>query len=147
MVDRNFTHIALTKVVMREVAAGTTSTTSSSVDMLGYGAARFIALFGTLTASHVTNIKLQGSSDNTNFADLTGSATTSLADADSGKILIIDIFKPVQRYLRVSVQRGTANAVINGVLAEQLRASFGAIAADTNVGSQKVLNAPAAGTA
>src|SRR5262245_48603995 len=103
--EHNLTHQVLTSVIMREVAAGSTSTTSSGVDTLGYAGVRFVALFGALTASQVTNIKGQHSDDNVTYVDVANTASSNLADADSGKMLILDIFKPQRRYVRLSVQR------------------------------------------
>jgi hypothetical protein len=143
----NLTHNVVTSVVLREVAAGTTSTASSAVDTLGYAGVRFVAGFGTLTASQVTNLKAQHSDDNSTWADIAGTATANLADADGGKLLIVDVFKPTKRYVRASVQRGTANAVINGVIAERYRAAFGGTTADSSVSAQEVHNSPASGTA
>jgi hypothetical protein len=51
MEPHNLTHSVQTQVVMREVAAGSTSTTSTAVDTLGFAAVRFLAAFGALTAS------------------------------------------------------------------------------------------------
>jgi hypothetical protein len=147
MQGHNLTNEVLTIVAMREVAAGTTSTTSSSVDMLGYAGVRFIAAFGALTNSQVTNLKAQQSSDNANFFDIAGSATANMADADSGKLLIVDVFKPLLRYVRASVQRGTANTVIDVVLAERYRPSLEAVTQDSTVSAQKILSQPATGTA
>lgn len=147
MQPHNLTYGVVTDRVMAGVTAGTTSTTSASVDMLGFAAVRFVALFGALTASQVTNIKAQGSSDNSSFSDLTGTATSNMADTDSNKLLILDIFKPQHRYVRVSVQRGTANAVIDGVIAEQYRPGFEAVTANADVAYQEIHTSPAAGTA
>lgn len=143
----NLTHNVVTSVVMREVAAGSTSTTSSGVDTLGYAGVRFVAGFGTLTASQVTNLKAQHSDDNVTYVDVAGTATANMADADSGKLLILDVYKPQKRYVRASVQRGTANAVINNVVAELYRPAFGGTTAASSVSAQEVHNSPATGTA
>jgi hypothetical protein len=141
----------LTSVVMREVAAGTTSTTSTAVDMLGYAGVRFIAAFGALTASHVTSVHAQHSDDNSTFEDVAGSSTGALEASPgttaSGKLAILDIFKPTKRYVRVSVNRATANAVINGVIAERFRPAWSAVTADTTVAQSVTLANPATGTA
>jgi len=112
--------------VMNAVAAGTTDQNSSWVDMKNAESVRFIALFGTLTASQVTTVKLQGAttSNQSDAADLLDSdsgtviTTTALADGDSNKIAVIQVFKPKTRYVRCVIDRGTANAVIDGAIAE-----------------------------
>jgi hypothetical protein len=51
------------------------------------------------------------------MADLAGSLHTALADTDGNKCLVTDVFRPQKRYVRAVVTRGTANAVIDGVIA------------------------------
>lgn len=145
--EHGLTQLVSTQRVMNGVTAGTTSTTSTAVDTLGYAAVRFLALFGTLTASQVTNIKVQHSDDNSTFADVSTSASSNMADADSNKALIVELFKPQKRYVRLSVQRGTANAVIDGVVAELYRPSFGAVTAHSTISSQEIINSAGSGTA
>lgn len=110
--------------VMNAVAAGTTSQTSSVIDMQGFDGCRFTALFGALTATQVTSLKVQQSdnSDGSSAEDLTGASTAALADGDGNKCLIVDVLRPTKRYLKAVVVRGTANAVIDGVIAEQYTA-------------------------
>ena len=88
--------------VMNAVAAGTTDQTSSAVDMAlegGWESCEFVALFGTLTATQVTTIKAQQSSDDAAtdaYSDLAGSATAALADGDSNKIARLQIVRPLK---------------------------------------------------
>lgn len=105
--------------VMNAVAAGTSDQNSSVIDMVGYQEVTFVALFGTLTATQVTQIKVQ-QGDQANLsdaADLLGTNVGPLADGDSNKMLAVGVYRPTKRYVRCVVDRGTANAVIDGVLA------------------------------
>jgi hypothetical protein len=80
----------------------------------------FVALLGTLTASQVTQMKAQQSSDDGSsdaFADLTGTQTTAMDDADDNKMIVLDVYRPRERYVRCVLERGTANAVIDGIVA------------------------------
>lgn len=137
--------------VINATAAGTTDITSSAVDMGadgGYDGVLFIALFGTLTATQVTKLKAQQSSDDAAadaYADLEGSSTGPLADADSNKMLALDV-KPTERYVKCVVDRGNANAVIDGVIAIQYRGN-GPTSHDAALIAIKRLNQPAEGTA
>lgn len=114
--------------VMNAVAAGTSDQSSDWVDCQNCSGVRFIALFGTLTASQVTSMKLQGAnasnkSDATDLLDSdTGTVvtTTALADTDSNKMLVAEVHRLKCRYVRVVIDRGTANAVIDGVIAEKI---------------------------
>lgn len=103
--------------VLNAVAAGTTDQTSSSVDMQDHEGVMFVAAFGALTATQVTQIKGQQSDDDSTFEDITGSLVGPLADGDGNKLLVLDISKPRKRFVRLVVDRGTANAVIDGVTA------------------------------
>lgn len=111
--------------VSNAVAAGTSSVNCTSVDMAtapGFDTVTFIAFLGTLTATQVTSLKLQHSDDNSTFTDVTSGGTSAMADGDSNKMLIATYKKPSKRYVRVVVVRGTANAVIDAVVALQYNA-------------------------
>ena len=56
------------------------------------------------------------SSNLSDGADLAGSAV-SIADSDDNKLLVLDIHRPAERYVRAVVTRGTADATIDGVIA------------------------------
>ena len=100
-------------------AAGTTAINGNSYDMQDFEGIVFVCSMGTLTATQVTSLKAQGSSDNSTWADIAGAVTANAADADSNKLLVLDVYRPQQRYVRCVVNRGTANAVIDSVIALQ----------------------------
>jgi hypothetical protein len=132
--------------VMNPVVAGTTDQNSSSIDMIRGETVTFIAKFGTLTASAVTGIKAQGSTDDTNWVDLAGTALP-IAVADTGKALALEINKPpAHRYVRAVVTRGTANAVIDGVVAIVTHARVGAVTQGSTMAGVKTVAGPVAGT-
>jgi hypothetical protein len=110
---------------------------------------QFVALFGALTATQVTNLKVQQGSlaDGSDMADLAGSLHTALADTDGNKCLVTDVFRPQKRYVRCVVKRGTANAVIDGVLALLYSPRVEPVATDSTVKSTKLLVSPDEGTA
>jgi hypothetical protein len=112
--------------VLNAVAAGTTNQNTSSVDMTGWDSVEFVAHLGALTATQVTKLKAQSSSDDAvadAYADVSGAATAAAADADSGKLLRCEVMASGgrERYMRAVVVRGTENAVINSVIAIQRR--------------------------
>lgn len=135
--------------VMNAVAAGTTDQESSIIDMAGYDGVLFVASFGTLTASQVTSVKVQQNSANSTsgMADLAGTSTGPLADADSNKVLMVDVFQPEEQYLRLVVDRGTANAVIDGVVAIQYKARALPVTQSSTVSASEQHVRPAEGTA
>lgn len=111
-----------TTLVKTAVAAGTTDIETDSVDMSGFDSVLFIAVFGTLTATQVTSMHAEQSADDSTFNDLEDSGSAALADDDDDKIIQLDIHKPGDRYVRAVIDRGTANAVLNAVVAIQYNA-------------------------
>ncbi len=108
--------------VVDAVVAGTSDQNGTSIDMQGSGyqfeSVCFYVGFGVITGSAVTSVKAQTSSDNSNWNDILGSDIT-VADSDDTSIVVLDIVKPLERYIRCVVLRGTQNAVIDFGLALQ----------------------------
>lgn len=148
LASHNFAKGFEVRRAINAVAAGTTAQNGNAIDMQGFRGCAFVVSFGALTATQVTSIKVQQSdASGSGFEDLADSQTAALADADGNKELLVEVYEPKKRYLRVVVNRGTANAVINGGLAiltrgETLPPALGSLAS-----AAVVLNAPAEGTA
>lgn len=135
--------------VMNAVAADTSDQNSSIVDMQGYEGVLFVASFGTLTATQVTSLKAQQDTDSAGgtMADLTGTSVGPLADGDSNKVLVLDVYRPLERYVRCVVDRGTANAVIDSVIAIQYGARKAPVTQGSTVSASELHASPAEGTA
>jgi len=136
--------------VLNGVAAGTSVQAGSAVDMQGYDGVMFIALLGALTATQVTSMEAHQSSDNAAadaFTALLASKVGPLADGDSNKCLVLDVWRPQERYVKPVINRATANAVIDGVIAIQYKARSLPTAHATSVAFAEKHNAPAEGTA
>lgn len=117
----HLSHQIKTVRVQNAVAAGTTDQQSSGVDTTGADGVRFVVGFGTLTAGQVTSAKLQCSDDDgdaDDYTDLANVETAALADADSNKLLILDVVRPPKKYVRLYEDRATQNAVIDFAVAE-----------------------------
>jgi hypothetical protein len=134
--------------IMNSQAAGITPVNSSVIDMQGYEGVQFSALFGTITATAVTGIKVQqgNAADCSDGVDLAGTAL-AIPDTASNKILLTEVYKPTKRYLRVVVTRGTANAVIDGVIAQQFGARVEPPVHDASVAGFEYSVSPCEGTA
>lgn len=134
------------------VAAGAANSNGNGFDMEadgGYDGVMFVAALGTLTATQVTGLKAQVSSDDgaaDAYADLAGTATTAMDDADDNKMVVLDIFKPPERWVRPVVTRGTANAVIDGVIAIGYRGRSLNTSHDATVQTSKVVKEASEGT-
>jgi hypothetical protein len=112
--------------VLAATAAGTTAANCTAVDMAGYEGVTFVASFGTLTATQVTKLFAQQDtvSNMATAANIASSATGNLADNQSNNALVLDIRRPTKRYVRCVVSRGTANAVIDSVIAIQYGSDY-----------------------
>lgn len=136
--------------VMNAVAAGTTDQNGTGLDMSGYDGVVFIASFGALTANQVTLLKAQQSDDDgstDSYGDLEGTATTALADTDGNKQLVLDIVRPRKKWVRPVIDRGTANAVIDGITAIRYRARSVPTSQGSSVAYLEQHHSPAEGTA
>lgn len=149
----HLTDLVKTVRVMNGVVAGTSDQTSSAVRLSTHkaDAARFVILLGALTATQVTSAKLQQSSDDGSsdaYSDLEGTLVGPMADDDDDQMLIIDVIRPTKDYLKCVVDRGTANAVIDGIICElyQLR-EVPVASQDATVMSAEKFVGPAEGTA
>ena len=94
--------------------AGTTDTLAgNSIDMINAHGVDFLIFFGTITAAAVTTVIVQESDDDSAWVTVTGTST-SIAVADDDSMCVIRLIRSnfARRYLRVSVTRATANAVI-----------------------------------
>jgi hypothetical protein len=108
--------------VSNAVAAGTAAVNCSILDMQGFESVVGVCSLNALTASQVTSIKAQAgnAANGSDMADLAGAVTPAAADADGNKLLVLEVVKPTNfRYLRFVINRGTANAQIDGVVATQ----------------------------
>src|SRR5258708_12768934 len=101
--------------VVNATAAGVTAINSTSVDMQDFETVVFEVSMGTLTATQVTSVKAQGSADNATFADIAGLVTGNALDADSNKLLLLEVYRPHHRYLRSLAHPPTPNAAITTV--------------------------------
>ena len=141
-----------TKTILAKpaVAAGSTDITDATViDTSGYEGVRFIFSFGTITAGAATSVLVAGKATSPPVLGTDDLVGTSITVADSGddKIYIIDIHKPLQRYILPIVKRATQNAVLNSIVAELYGPSKAPVTAHSSVGAQELHISPAVGTA
>ena len=130
------------------VAAGTTVITpASGVDMEGFETCIFIVSMGAITATAVTSIEVHQSSDDSTYNALEGS-NVAIADDDDNQVFYVEVVKPKDRYLKCIVNRATANAVVDGIIAIQGCASKAPVVHDaTTVGGGETHVSPDEGTA
>lgn len=113
--------------VENAAAAGTSTLTSDVVDMLGYDGCTFIAMLGDVTDTSELELVIQHGdlSNGSDLADttVTTSFTAGASDADN-MVLAAEVVRPAKRYIAAKLVRGTANAVVDGILAIQTDAAL-----------------------
>jgi len=87
--------------------AGTTAVASDEVDMQGFEGVLFLTSFGTAAADNTVNAAQSSVSGGT-FVDLEG---TSVASGTSDEDVWLDIFRPIDRYVRLEAARGTSSTL------------------------------------
>lgn len=136
------------KVLMVEAAAaaGQTLLTTDVVDMQGFDSVAFIAVLGDVTDTSA--LVLTGFTNDTNdTASPTQLAkpvsfTAGASDADN-KMLVLELYKPRERYVYATLARGVANAAVNCILAVLFNSNERPTVQDATVIASRFVNDPA----
>lgn len=141
------TSMVKTVRVLNAVGVGTTTQTTTAVDMQGFEGVRFICAFGAITDGTPSIQARQGQLSN--MTDAAGLAGTNVVEAvtDDNRLAIVDIWQPQERYVDLQIIRGgSTGAVIDGVVAELYGARKQPVAKDASVANQETWSSPAEGT-
>ncbi len=140
-------HIIQQASTLTAGAAATTDITSDAVDTAGCEGVLFIVSFGAITSTAVTSIKVQQcDTSGGSYADLTGTGQT-VADTNDDTTFYVDVFQPREQFLKLVVDRGTANAVVGPIIAIKYNAASRPTTQGANVTGGETFNWPAEGTA
>lgn len=128
-------------------ATGTADRTGAILDMKGWDGVLMVFQFGTIAAGGTNSIKAQQdtAANMATAADLAGTAQT-IADDYDGKIALIDLYQPRERYVRAVVDKDTTNACAETVTYIQYRGKQLPATHSADVASE-VFVSPAEGTA
>lgn len=113
--------VKITKVSAAS-AAGTSTIDSSPVDMSGWEGVLFLTTALAITAGGVQSMKAQQDTavGMGAAADLTGTGVT-IADDDDNQTFWLDIYRPLERFVRVRILRATQNSAFGEIYAIQYR--------------------------
>lgn len=94
--------------------ANNTDSNSTIVDMAGFDGVMFVTTITDSVATGVATLTVEGNTANsdTGMAALTGASaakTCAVNDDINGTLLIVDVFKPVKRYIQGVRTSATAN--------------------------------------
>lgn len=134
--------VKITKV-LGNTTTGTSTVNTSTVDMQGYEGVVFLASISTAAANNGIKAQQGQQSGMGDAADLAGSQLLS----DGTKTdLLLDIYRPQDRYVRAAVIRGTTT-VIDAVWAIQYMAGKKPVNNVTAAQALELWASPAEGTA
>jgi len=101
--------VKLIKIADHSTAA-TSDVTSAIVDTAGYAGVLFITSFGTAAANNTLKAQQDTDVAGATMADLLG---TSVASGTSDEDVWIDIYRPLERYVRVVAAGARAHARVD----------------------------------
>ena len=93
-------------------AAAALDRNGAGLDMAGFDGVLVIVKMANIAAGAATTIKMQQSDDNgvgDGWSDLEDTGI-AIADDDDDQVFVIDLVKPVKRWVRVVVDKDAANA-------------------------------------
>jgi hypothetical protein len=110
--------------------AGTTKRTSDILDMSGYDGVVFVAGLGTIIEAGTVDVFPEENSANTTvgMAELAGTAAytvTAAAAALTKSCIIVDVYKPLKRYVQCNITPAGQNAVILGIVSIRYKGKMG----------------------
>jgi hypothetical protein len=133
------------------LAAGTDGavvTTGTEIDMAGYNSVMVIVCLGTIAASGVFTGTLKNSDTSGTYGSGTVDRIATLAndaDTDDNKLLIVEVYRPQRRYLRLNYQRTGGNVTVLSMLVVRFNSGNEPVSQGTSAGgveSLQVLNNP-----
>lgn len=114
-------------------AASNTDSNSSRFDMSGYDGILFVTAITDSVATGVAKLAVEqnDADSDTGMAAITGAeaAKTSAIDDDlNGKILIVDVYKPLKRYVQGVRTSATKNIAFGEIYAIRYKGKMGPVA-------------------
>ena len=108
---------AVFKLVQVPIDAGTSNPTSTWVDTENFEGCLFLGNLATQTGGATATMAVQTASSTTaSGVAITGATVSSTANVDD-KLLAVDVYKPVKRFLRTLLTRATSNVEWGGTVA------------------------------
>lgn len=111
-------HVAIEKVEAN-TAAGQTTVESDFVDLSGYSSVLFFVTVQSVASGGSCSIYAQSApaSDGTGKANEAAPAAIAVADTDDGKVYVLNVTNPDERYVSCVVTRSTADSALGEIYA------------------------------
>ena len=129
-------------------AAGTTKRTSSIIDMANYDGAMFTVGLGTILENGTLDAFVEQHTLNqtSGMARLATTAAYTVLAADALKTqccIVIDVYRPQERYLQCNITPAVANAVVLGIHVVRYNGRTAPVTQGTTVLASTSLSNPA----
>ena len=121
--NMNLTKNVLISEVLAPVSAGASIDSNSDIlDMMGWDGVVFIVPITDCVSGGVATLNAQGSAANSDTAmtTLTGASatvTSSGNDNENGTLLIVDVYRPLLRYIQGNVTSASQNIAYGNMIA------------------------------
>jgi len=123
---------------------GSFVTSLPEIDTQGFSSVRIAVLVGTVTSTGVINLRLKNSDTTATYGAGTIDNILTASGLVSDRLVLMEVYKPQRRFLRLDYQRITANVVITGIVVELYNALEEAVPQlSTQVSSSVISNQPA----
>jgi hypothetical protein len=143
----------LGEVSVREVgapvgAANNTDANSDRIDMAGYEGVMFIATVTDSAATGVATLKVEQNTTDSDsgmaaLAGATAAATCAVNDDINDKVLIVDVYRPRERYVQAVRTSSAANIAFGPVIAILYGPNTKPVADHSTVLDSAVVSSPA----
>lgn len=112
----------LTSAVVAPVSLTATPVNGTVIDMSGWDGVQFVIPIGVIGAGGTLDAKVQSANNlaMTGAADIPGAAIVQVPTAGGSNVVIIDVYRPTLRYLRL-VMTGHAAGALAGAVAQRYR--------------------------
>lgn len=131
--------------VLGYYAAGTTKRTSDIIDMDGYDGVVFVAGLGTTIENGTVDVfveqhTLNQTSGMARVATTTAHTITAANAALAKSAIVVDVFKPRERYLQCNITPAVSNAVILGIVAIRYKSHLAPVTNSTLIKSTRLVS-------
>jgi len=129
--------------VANSASTAQTDVNSSILDMSGYDGVIFIASMGAITGGGACTLEAQQNTANSTsgMAQLSGSVATG--DDTDNISLVVDVYRPLKRYVRAVLKRADENSVADGIIAIQYKGRKAPVTFGATVKDSKIVVSPA----
>jgi hypothetical protein len=137
---------SLISIVQAILAAGTGTTQITGVDCAGCSLIRWLIPITTTLDTGTIAVTVQHADADSGYVDTVATVTKTDAGGSqyNGEVLVVEVAKPVKRWNKLKIVRGTANSALGAIICERQQLVADPASLDsTKVASVTRWNSPA----